>query len=78
VMFREWRINLRIRFDEDQFSPSDVLNLMIRVGQQNGLGEGRPNGSNGNGTDNGLFLVNVDECSLERLKLAPVVFEDAE
>ena len=75
VMFREWKMNVRIRFDEDQFSPSDVINLVIRLGQQNGLGEGRPNGSNGNGTGNGLFLVDVDRCSLHRLPKAPEVFE---
>ncbi len=75
VMFREWKIIARIRFDEDQFSPSDMLNLMIRVGQQNGLGEGRPNGTNGNGTGNGIFLVDADHCHLERLSIKPVVFE---
>ena len=76
VMFKEWRMNIRIRFDESQFSPSDILNLLIRVGQQNGLGEGRPNGTNGNGTGNGLFLVNIDDCTLERLPVAPAVFKD--
>lgn len=76
VMFREWKMTVRIRFDEDQFSPSDVINLMIRVGQQNGLGEGRPNGTNGNGTGNGLFIVDVDHCSLERLSSKPIVFQE--
>ncbi len=75
VMFPEWRIIARIRFDEDQFSPSDVLNLMIRVGMQNGLGEGRMNSKNGAGTGNGVFLVDVDNCQLERLPSAPVVFK---
>lgn len=73
VMFREWRMNVRLRFDEDQFSPSDILNLLIRVGQQNGLGEGRPNSTNGNGTGNGLFAVSLDDCSLERLSSAASV-----
>lgn len=73
VAFPEWRINVRIRFDEDQFSPSDILNLLIRVGQQNGLGEGRPNGRDGNGTGNGLFRVAVEEASLERLATADFV-----
>lgn len=75
-MFRNWRMIVRLRFDLDQFSPSDVLNLMIRVGQQNGLGEGRPNGTNGNGCGNGLFLVDVDHCTLENLSKEPVVFEE--
>ncbi len=72
VLFKEWRIVPRIRFDEDQFSPSDVINLMIRVGQQNGLGEGRPNSRDGNGTGNGIFTVDVDACNLERLSSNPI------
>ena len=76
VCWPEWKILARIRFDEDQFSASDVINLMIRVGQQNGLGEGRPNGTNGNGTGNGLFTVDVDACTLERLPARPITFQD--
>lgn len=76
VMWQEWKMSLRLRFDEDQFSPADIINLMIRVGQQNGLGEGRPNGTNGNGTGNGLFLVDVDGCSLVRLPQAPATFKE--
>jgi hypothetical protein len=75
VCFQEWRINARIRFDEDQFSPSDILNLLIRVGQQNGLGEGRMNSKNGCGTGNGVFLVDADNCQLERMPLKPLTFE---
>lgn len=75
ITFLTWGINLRLRFDEDQFSPSDVVNLVIRVGQQNGLGEGRPNGTNGNGTGCGLFTVDVAGITLERLPTSPVVFE---
>lgn len=73
VMFREWGMRVRLWFDEDQFSPSDVLNLMIRVGEQNGLGEGRPNGTNGYGTGNGVFSVDLGACELERLAAAETV-----
>lgn len=76
VMFSEWRINVRLRFDEDQFSVSDVINLMIRVGQQNGLGEGRPNGTNGAGTGNGLFLCDTSKITLERMSMSPLVFTE--
>lgn len=74
VMFREWKMLLRIRFDESQFSLSDIVNLVIRVGQQNGLGEGRPNGTNGCGTGNGIFAVSLDDpqLQLERLPVVPV------
>lgn len=71
-MFKEWKMSPRIRFDEDQFSPSDIINLMIRMGQQNGLGEGRPNSRDGNGTGNGLFCVDVDGVTLERKSSNPL------
>lgn len=74
-MWREWKIVARIRFDESQFAPSDVLNLLIRMGQQNGLGEGRANGRDGNGTGNGVFICDVSSASLERLPVAPLTFE---
>ncbi len=76
VCFDKWKCFVRVRFDEDQFSPSDVLNLLIRVGRQNGLGEGRMNSTNGNGCGNGVFLVDVDSCSLERLSIKPAVFAE--
>ena len=74
VMFKEWRMYPRIRFDEDQFSYSDIINLMIRVGQQNGLGEGRPNSSNGNGTGNGIFTLDMEDkqFNLQRLDSNPL------
>ncbi len=77
VMFREWRMVLRIRFDEDQFSASDIVNLLVRVGAQNGLGEGRANGTNGNGCGNGEFKVDIDNISLERLSTKAVFNFDA-
>ncbi len=72
VMFKQWRMSPRIRFDEDQFSPSDIINLMIRMGQQNGLGEGRMNSRDGNGTGNGVFTVDIDNCQLERPSNNPI------
>jgi hypothetical protein len=67
AMWREWKAVVRVRFDEDQFSPSDILNLMLRVGQQVGIGEGRPDGRDGNGMGMGLFAISMDDISLERL-----------
>ncbi len=40
-MWKEWSIKLRVRYDEDQFSLTDISNLLMRVGQQVGIGEGR-------------------------------------
>jgi hypothetical protein len=57
----KWECLLNVRFDEDQFSTSDVVNLFLRVGSQGGMGEGRPNSKNGNGLDYGLFRVELPE-----------------
>jgi hypothetical protein len=74
AMFREWKMVLRIRFDEGMFGPADVVNLAIRLGQQNGLGEGRPNGTIGAGTGNGLFVVDLDAIKIVYRSEVPKVF----
>jgi hypothetical protein len=40
-MYKQWAVDLRIRFDSDQFTAQDVANLLLRVGMQVGIGEGR-------------------------------------
>ena len=57
AMWREWSINLRVRFDADQFNVLDVANLLSRVGQQVGIGEGRPDSPKSEGMGWGLFVV---------------------
>lgn len=58
-MWRQWSASVRIRFDADQFTTTDVANLMSRVGQQVGIGEGRPDSRMSAGLGWGLFeLVN--------------------
>lgn len=56
-MWREWGATVRVRFDEDQFTVTDVLNLLARAGLQNGIGEGRPFSRSSNGMGFGLFTV---------------------
>lgn len=60
-MWREWHAVLKIRFDEGQFSASDIINLLIRVGAQVGIGEGRPDSRESNGLGYGLFEVEFAE-----------------
>lgn len=36
-----WEATLRVRYDADQFTLQDVTHLLVRVGLQNGIGEGR-------------------------------------
>lgn len=59
AMFDEWSAKIRIMFDEDQFSISDVTNLLLRAGCQVGIGEGRPDSRESNGQGWGTFKVQM-------------------
>ena len=56
-MWREWGCTLRVTYDGDQFTKSDVINLMTRVGVQVGVGEGRPFSKSSCGLGFGTFKV---------------------
>jgi hypothetical protein len=56
-MWREWKLHPVFRFDADQFTPSDVVNLVARAGEQIGLGEGRPFSKMSNGLGFGTFRI---------------------
>ena len=61
-MWETWSMKVRIRFDADMFSAEDVANLMMRVGMQGGIGEGRPDSKNSAGMGWGTFeIVNKQE-----------------
>lgn len=53
--YHNWKANVKIRWDADQFELQDISNLLMRVGQQVGLGEGRPDSKNSCGMGWGLF-----------------------
>ncbi len=53
--YHDWKAKVRIRWDADQFTMADVANLMSRVGQQVGIGEGRPDSKNSAGMGWGTF-----------------------
>jgi hypothetical protein len=59
--FDEWSAVVCIRFDLGLYSASDIINLLVRVGAQVGIGEGRPDSPNSAGIDMGLFKVHVGE-----------------
>jgi len=50
-----WEATVRVRFDADQFTLEDVGNLMLRIGMQVGIGEGRPDSRTSCGMGWGLF-----------------------
>lgn len=52
-----WEATVRIRWDADLFSATDVYNLMLRVGLQVGVGEGRADSKNSAGVGWGFFEV---------------------
>jgi hypothetical protein len=57
AQFWPWSAVVRIKYDADQFSAVDCANLMMRVGAQVGIGEGRPDGRSGAGMGWGLFQI---------------------
>lgn len=56
-MWDEWSAIVKIRWDADQFSAADVVNLLSRVGMQVGIGEGRHDSKNSAGMGWGTFEV---------------------
>lgn len=55
--YNPWHAHVKIRWDADQFSLTDVTNLLSRVGLQVGICEGRPDSRNSPGQGWGLFEV---------------------
>jgi hypothetical protein len=52
-----WRANVTFRWDADQFSATDLVNLLARAGQQVGVGEGRPDSKMSAGCGWGEFRI---------------------
>ena len=52
-----WEADLRIRYDADQFTETDILNLLMRCGIQVGIGNGRPDSRMSNGLGWGTFEI---------------------
>jgi len=59
-LWREWGALVSIRYDGDQFTASDVINLLDRAGQQVGIGEGRPDSKKSTGLGWGTFMVDFE------------------
>ena len=55
--FWPWSAVVKVQYDADQFSSTDVANLMARVGQQVGIGEGRPDSKSSAGMGWGTFRL---------------------
>ena len=57
ALWRQWHAVLRVRYDAKQMDANDVLNLIDRVGQQVGIGEGRADSRQSAGIGFGFFRV---------------------
>lgn len=55
--YHNWQAKIKIRWDGDQFTLNDITNLLMRVGMQVGLCEGRPDSKNSAGMGWGLFEI---------------------
>jgi hypothetical protein len=55
--FWPWSADIRIQYDGDQFTETDIANLMNRVGAQVGIGEGRPDSKASAGMGWGTFRL---------------------
>jgi hypothetical protein len=56
-MWDEWRAEVRIRFNAEQFTELDVANLLLHAGISIGIGEGRPFSRNSAGLGWGTFTL---------------------
>ncbi len=52
-----WEALVRLRYDAEMFSSTDMANLLARVGAQVGIGEGRPNSKSSTGCGWGTFAI---------------------
>lgn len=59
--YHEWKAKIRIRWDADQFTLADITNLLSRVGEQVGIGEGRYDSKNSAGMGWGSFVLEGDK-----------------
>lgn len=57
TQWMKWSCKVRMTWDADQFTATDIANLFMRAGMQVGIGEGRPDGKKSAGTGNGRFQI---------------------
>jgi hypothetical protein len=59
--YDNWSAKVKLHFDADQFTLTDVSNLLARVGAQVGWCEGRPDSKNSAGMGWGIFHIKNQE-----------------
>jgi hypothetical protein len=56
-IYKKWGCVLKIRYDQDQFTAQDIVNLVARAGLQVGICEGRPGSRDSAGLGFGIFEI---------------------
>lgn len=59
--YDKWAADVKINYDADQFTMTDIANLLSRVGSQVGWCEGRPDSKNSAGMGWGTFTLQGDK-----------------
>jgi hypothetical protein len=57
--FETWSAEVRLKWDADQFSSTDIVNLLMRAGTQVGIGAGRHDSKSSTGMGWGCFEVSM-------------------
>lgn len=68
-MWDVWAAELRVRYDADMFRLEDVVNLLMRIGAQVGVGEGRSDSKKSAGMGWGSFRLD-GQGRVEEMKFA--------
>jgi hypothetical protein len=55
--FDKWHADVKLKWDSDSLTATDIMNLLARAGWHCGVGAGRPNSKNSAGIGMGTFIV---------------------
>jgi len=55
-----WEATVTVRYDADMLDEEQAVNLLLRAGQQVGVGEGRPDSRKSTGLGFGMFRISND------------------
>lgn len=65
-MWRKWYVTPVIRFNADQFTTEDVVNLLAHAGRSVGFGQGRADSRQSAGMGFGFFDISMEESHGEK------------
>ena len=57
AIYRTWTAKVKIKFEKGVYVAADIVNMLMRAGEQIGIGEGRPGSRDSVGMDFGTFSI---------------------